>query len=1057
MDLPVDKVRILKEQSREKQWHLICDQQAMTCNVSPAEYLTKLRCFLDPKTMKKNKKTLGDETSTELLKHIAISLRTNSVDWVINFVDPPNNGLDLIIEYMRSLLPDDVDYTAATTSAADGSNSLFRRAPVASGKKQKNAGDSDDDVHMCIMALRGIMNNKHGFQLAFEHKDVIYCIVRSILHQSLRTKTLVVQLLCGMCHVNGGQEKINAAFDQFCLDFKEPRRFHILVHFITNQQEFHIEFLSSVVLFLETFTNVEDFNYKAHLQYELKLAGFDDFIEKAVSCESEELRARAISYQNGMIDANQLHNEAVQIPKLQENVEIYKSKLSQAKERVQEVEAKWITDKAALDARLLELVKEREKMEVEFEMQKGTWTRTMDEKDRTAREKQTRLEQRIQELESMQKTMQGKNQLFFSHVILQTMVVNNKSQLFSGLQVQNIAPSSTAVKSPPTPPPEPGPHRAAKQPSPVAKTISEESAPANSSPASSSSASKAPPIAPPPPPPLSQLTANLPTSNHSNGPIKPPPPASGIPPPPPANLLTGNRAVPPPPPIGIFNAPSNDLKPEKKIYQTKNKLPQLNWTSMQATQAKNTVFAELNDEKIIEKLDFSKLEEMFKIGATSQAGNDSLLAAGDHSQGGQVSPASSTSSNPTAKKNTLMDAKRLQNVAITKRKVAMDSKHIMAAVHQLDLSALSAEKVDILTRILPTEDEKKQYAEHADLESLGDEDRFLAALCSIERLEHKLGVMRVMADFDDTLTLLSPQFTHVTAASKCAREAKHFHKVLEVILAYGNYMNSGKRGGVFGFKLSSLDSLAILKAPSDRSLTLLHVIVESIEQKFPELLAFPAELKFIDKAAGVQWDSLSTDLRDMENGMAMAQKERELKAEGCPQSLIDFLEQHKDKLEQLKQSSQLATKTFESCVEFYGESVKTAQPNVFFSKLTQFVNNFKKCKAENDQRKLIEKRQKEEAERRMQTAATNGARNEMLLELAERMSGADARKRKSKIDSQQIGHGDFEKIMNDLKHSVPTPPRRKVSSSPSPAPRAANPPPVAPKTRTTAVNRDRHA
>ena len=97
--------------------------------------------------------------------------------------------------------------------------------------------------------------------------------------------------------------------------------------------------------------------------------------------------------------------------------------------------------------------------------------------------------------------------------------------------MQNIAPSSTAVKSPPTPPPEPGPHRAAKQPSPVAKTISEESAPVNSSPASGS-ASKTPPIAPPPPPPLSQLTANLPTSNHSNGPIKPPP-ASGVPPPPP--------------------------------------------------------------------------------------------------------------------------------------------------------------------------------------------------------------------------------------------------------------------------------------------------------------------------------------------------------------------------------------------------------------------------------------------------------------------------------------------------------------------------------------------
>lgn len=47
----------------------------------------------------------------------------------------------------------------------------------------------------------------------------------------------------------------------------------------------------------------------------------------------------------------------------------------------------------------------------------------------------------------------------------------------------------------------------------------------------------------------------------------------------------------------------------------------------------------------------------------------------------------------------------------------------------------------------------------------------------------------------------------MTAASKCAKEAGEFHKVLEVILAFGNYMNSGKRGGVYGFKLSSLDSV----------------------------------------------------------------------------------------------------------------------------------------------------------------------------------------------------------------------------------------------------------
>lgn len=34
--------------------------------------------------------------------------------------------------------------------------------------------------------------------------------------------------------------------------------------------------------------------------------------------------------------------------------------------------------------------------------------------------------------------------------------------------------------------------------------------------------------------------------------------------------------------------------------------------------------------------------------------------------------------------------------------------------------------------------------------------------------------------------------------------------LLQIILAFGNYMNSGKRGGVYGFKLQSLDMVIYL-------------------------------------------------------------------------------------------------------------------------------------------------------------------------------------------------------------------------------------------------------
>lgn len=45
------------------------------------------------------------------------------------------------------------------------------------------------------------------------------------------------------------------------------------------------------------------------------------------------------------------------------------SRRLQAVERVQEVEAKWITDKAALDRRLKQLLEEKSRLQLEYESQ----------------------------------------------------------------------------------------------------------------------------------------------------------------------------------------------------------------------------------------------------------------------------------------------------------------------------------------------------------------------------------------------------------------------------------------------------------------------------------------------------------------------------------------------------------------------------------------------------------------------------------------------------------------------------------------------------------------
>lgn len=93
----------------------------------------------------------------------------------------------------------------------------------------------------------------------------------------------------------------------------------------------------------------------------------------------------------------------------------------------------------------------------------------------------------------------------------------------------------------------------------------------------------------------------------------------------------------------------------------------------------------------------------------------------------------------------------------------------------------------------------------------------------------------------------------IISASNSVKNSRKLRSVLEIILAFGNYLNSCKRGPAYGFKLQSLDTLLDTKATDKRS-CLLHYIVATIRQKFPDLLNFDTELHYIEKAAVGEYD-----------------------------------------------------------------------------------------------------------------------------------------------------------------------------------------------------------
>ncbi len=59
-------------------------------------------------------------------------------------------------------------------------------------------------------------------------------------------------------------------------------------------------------------------------------------------------------------------------------------------------------------------------------------------------------------------------------------------------------------------------------------------------------------------------------------------------------------------------------------------------------------------------------------------------------------------------------------------------------------------------------------------------------------------------------------FPALSKASKEVLHSRNLKQLLEVVLAFGNYMNKGQRGNAYGFKISSLNKIADTKSSIDK-------------------------------------------------------------------------------------------------------------------------------------------------------------------------------------------------------------------------------------------------
>ncbi|KAK2104273.1 Disheveled-associated activator of morphogenesis 1 [Saguinus oedipus] len=196
-------------------------------------------------------------------------------------------------------------------------------------------------------------------------------------------------------------------------------------------------------------------------------------------------------------------------------------------------------------------------------------------------------------------------------------------------------------------------------------------------------------------------------------------------------------------------------------------------------------------------------------------------------------------------------------------------------------------KVKKLLKFVPEKGDIDLLEEHKhELDRMAKADRFLFEMSRINHYQQRLQSLYFKKKFAERVAEVKPKVEAIRSGSEEVFRSSALKQLLEVVLAFGNYMNKGQRGNAYGFKISSLNKIADTKSSIDKSvrvqpchhqrgswhnqllnITLLHYLITIVENKYPSVFNLNEELRDIPQAAKVNMTELDKEISTLRSGL----------------------------------------------------------------------------------------------------------------------------------------------------------------------------------------------
>ncbi|KAH8235667.1 hypothetical protein KR032_005083, partial [Drosophila birchii] len=864
-----------------------------------------------------------------------------------------------------------------------------------------------------IGCIKALMNNSMGRAHVLAHPTAIDTIARSLAADNIKTKIAALEILGAVCLVPGGHRKVLQAMLHFQEFATERTRFQSIVNDLdrsTYAYRDNVNLKTALMSFVNAVLNYgpgqENLEFRLHLRYEFLMLGIQPVIDKLRTHENETLDRHLDFFEMVRAEdekefARRFNEEHVDTKSAGTMFELLRRKLSHSPayphmlSLLQHMLLLPYTGHCTEHWLLIDRVVQQVVLQVEqrpnsdlisdpedpgkqlkltadspvhdpdvapLQIDVGKLVRLLvkeeqltqarkraDELERENFDVQSRLAKKEQELDLR---MQEKEDLETGLARMRERLEKESAQHSQAVQRAQTAEMKAEDLQ----------HRLLSEQqerSRLERLVTEGSIPDDQKVAGLTGCNGA--VSPPPPP--SAMLKAIPPPPPPMAPAMmppPPPPCPGAPPPPPSMAPT---MAPAPPKVEL---------PKKNVPQPTNPLKSFNWSKLPDAKLQGTVWSELDESKLYNNMELESIDKLFsayqKNGVSATDGSYEDLRA--------------TGGKPAKQKVlSVIDGRRAQNCTILLSKLKMSDMEISKAILSMDSNEqLALDMVEQLLKFTPSAEERALLDEHSeDIESLARADRFLYEISKIPHYEQRLKSLHYRKRFMLTVNDLIPRITSVMEASREVARSRRLRKLLELVLALGNYMNRGARGNASGFRLASLNRLADTKSSAAKGTTLLHYLVQVIERKFKDLLKLEDDIPHVREASKVSLGEMDKDIQMLRTGLADVAREIEFHRSSGPAQQGDrFLPVMREfhasasvRFAELEDKFQDMKTRFDRAVRLFGEDGSVLQPDEFFGIFDSFLGSFAEARHDNEsfrrRQEEEEKRAKQEAELKKRT------------------------------------------------------------------------------------------